>query len=397
MWTAAIAGADKSTAGQLRACLQQTGLIGSVLEWDLKSPPERSSEQWATAADVVVLTLNGNPGSELAFAAELRRANPNVRMLAYSPGKQPDSELLLHAMRSGVREVLPAPLSAAAVAEALTRFDYDTEAGAKRVPQKLILIMGAKGGVGTSTVAVNLSVQLTQLTQRSVVLLDFARPIGHASLLLDLHPRFSLRDATENLERLDTHFFSGLLTRHKTGLQVLGGATQPEEWQQISTPALPGVINVAQNGFDYVVMDFGNIYSLEWLSAVVLRLARTILLVAEANVPALWTLERHVTGLTAMGIEAGQIRILINRWTRGDDEALKSLEKKLKLPIFARLPNDFRQVSEAVNLGTPLNRNHNSPLLSQFRKLAAQVGGTPLPAAPKKDGLGGLFSFSKRG
>ena len=63
--------------------------------------------------------------------------------------------------------------------------------------------------------------------------LDFARPLGNAHLLLDLHPRFGIRDAVENLDRLDSHFFSGLLTTHKTKLEILGGALQPEEWQTI--------------------------------------------------------------------------------------------------------------------------------------------------------------------
>jgi pilus assembly protein CpaE len=397
MWSAAIAGADASRAAQLRACLQQTGLIGSVTEWDIRSPADREWERRVSATDVVLLTLNGNPGLELGFAADLRRANPSVRIIAYALGKQPDSELLLHAMRSGVQEVLPSPLNATLLQEALTRFHQADTAGATKSAQKLILVMGSKGGVGTSTIAINLAVQLVQLTQKRVALLDFARPIGHAALMLDLQSKFTLRDAAESLDRLDSHFLGGLLTRHKTGVEVLAGLTQPEEWHQVSALALPGVVNVAQSSFDYVVMDYGSVYSLEFLSAVVLRMARTILLVAESNVPSLWTLERHIAGLTAVGLDSGQIRVVINRWTREDDDALKSLEKKLKRPVFARLPNDFRQVSEAVNLGTPLNRNHSNPLVSQLRKLAVQLGAAAVAAPPKKESFGGLFSFKKKG
>jgi pilus assembly protein CpaE len=215
--------------------------------------------------------------------------------------------------------------------------------------------------------------------------------------MLDLQAKFTLRDAAESLDRLDSHFLGGLLTRHKTGLEVLAGLTQPEEWHQVSPLALPGIVNVAQSSFDYVVMDYGSVYSLEFLSAVILRMARTILLVAESNVPSLWTLDRHIAGLTAVGLDSSQIRVVINRWMREDEEALKSLEKKLKRPVFARLPNDFRQVSEAVNLGTPLNRNHNSALVTQLRKLALQLGAAAVAAPPKKESFGGFFSFKKKG
>jgi len=397
MWSAAIAGADASRAAQLRACLQQTGLIGSVTEWDFRSSADREWEHRVSATDVVLLTLNGNPGLELAFAADLRRANPNVRIIACAIGKQPDSELLLHAMRSGVQEVLSSPLTSSVLQEALTRFNQPGISTAEKPTKKLILVMGSKGGVGTSTIAVNLAVQLVQLTQKRVALLDFARPIGHAALMLDLQSKFTLRDAAESLDRLDSHFLGGLLTRHKSGVEVLVGLTQPEEWHQVSALALPGVVNVAQSCFDYVVMDYGSVYSLEFLSAVILRMARTILLVAESNVPSLWTLERHIAGLTAVGLDSSQIRIVINRWMREDEDALKSLEKKLKRPVFARLPNDFRQVSEAVNMGTPLNRNYNSPLATQLRKLAGQLGAAAAAPPPKKESFGGFFSFKKKG
>lgn len=397
MWSAAIAGADASRAAQLRACLQQTGLIGSVTEWDFRSSADREWEHRVSATDVVLLTLNGNPGLELAFAADLRRANPNVRIIACAIGKQPDSELLLHAMRSGVQEVLSSPLSSSVLQEALTRFNQPGTSTAEKPTKKLILVMGSKGGVGTSTIAVNLAVQLVQLTQKRVALLDFARPIGHAALMLDLQAKFTLRDAAESLDRLDSHFLGGLLTRHKSGVEVLVGLTQPEEWHQVSALALPGVVNVAQSSFDYVVMDYGSVYSLEFLSAVILRMARTILLVAESNVPSLWTLERHIAALTAVGLDSSSIRVVINRWMREDEDALKSLEKKLKRPVFARLPNDFRQVSEAVNMGTPLNRNYNSPLATQLRKLAGQLGAAAVAAPPKKESFGGFFSFKKKG
>jgi pilus assembly protein CpaE len=393
MWTAAIAGSDYRNASELRACLQQTGLVGSVAEWDINLSQD---PQKVSATEVVLLSLNGNPSAELAFATGLRRANPNVRIIAYSPAKQPDSEFLLHAMRSGVQEVLSSPLTVEVLQEALTRFNHAASPAERNSLKRLILVMGSKGGVGTSTIAVNLGVQFVRITHRRVCLLDFARPIGHIALMLDLQSRFTLRDATGNSDRLDHHYFGGLLAKHKSGLEVLPGLTRPEEWQQVSPVALSGLVSVAQSACDYVVIDYGTVHSFELLSNAAFRMAPTILLVAESNVPSLWTLERHVAGLAAIGLDLSQIRIVINRWTKADDDALKSLERKLKRPIFARIPNDFRQVSEAVNLGTPLGRNASNPLVSQLCKLATQLGAVSSPP-PKREGLSGLFSFRKRG
>ena len=90
-----------------------------------------------------------------------------------------------------------------------------------------------------------------------MVLFDLGRPLGHAALLLDLETRFSFRAAVESLDRLDSHLFSGLLANHKSGVQVLAGASNADEWDRISPASLARVINVAQSSFDYVVADIG--------------------------------------------------------------------------------------------------------------------------------------------
>jgi pilus assembly protein CpaE len=203
-----------------------------------------------------------------------------------------------------------------------------------------------------------------------------------------------VRDAVDNMDRLDSHFFAGLLTHHKSNLEILGGATQPEEWQTIAIPPLERVVNVAQNNFDMVLVDIGSQFSSEW--SPVLRMARMILLVAEANVPALWTLERRLLALKGFGINPERTRIIINRWHKGDEEVLKSVQKDIKRPIFACLPNDFRKASESVNLGTPLHENnHNNTLSIRYRQIAGQLAGFDAAPVAKRTGIGGLFSKGK--
>jgi Flp pilus assembly CpaE family ATPase len=156
------------------------------------------------------------------------------------------------------------------------------------------------------------------------------------------------------------------------------------------------VVNVAQNNFDMVLVDIGSQFSSEW--SAVLRMARMILLVAEANVPALWTLERRLLALKGFGINPERTRILINRWHKGDEEVLKSVQKDIHLPIFACLPNDFRKANESVNLGTPLHaNNHNNMLSNRYRQIAGRLAGLEAAPSPKKSGLGGLFSFPAKG
>jgi pilus assembly protein CpaE len=252
--------------------------------------------------------------------------------------------------------------------------------------------MGAKGGVGASTIAVNLGVQLIQSTKKRVVLLDFARPVGHIPLLLDLQPRFTIRDATDNLERLDDHFLAGLLLQHKSGLEVLAGPAQLGQWQQIPVASLVRVVNVVQSTADFVIMDYGSCYSPEWNP--LLKLARMVLLVAEPNVPSLWSLERVLAALNSAGRDPDWVRIVVNRWDRKDDQTLATVERNLKRSIFARLPNDFRSASEAINTGKPLSGNGKNSLSSELRSLAGHLAGLPAPAPAAR--RWGLFSGKVR-
>ena len=395
MLTAAVVATDAKSTSYLRACVEQTGLTESVVEW--APSVEQHPAPGENIPDVILLDLAGGTEVSLEFGAHLRKLRPSVVVVACSPLKQPDPELLMQAMRSGVREFLAHPVDAISLEAALKRIRDEQAPGEKSLERKLIVVMGAKGGVGSTTVAVNLGAQLARQTRKRVILIDLARPMGHVSLLLDLRTRFSVRDATGNLERLDSHFFNALLTPHeKSGLEVLAGATDPDEWEEIQTSALLRVVNVAQSCCDHLIMDMGSSYSIH--SRPLLRMARMVMLVAEADVPALWTLEKHLTKLSSWGIESDQCRVLINRYHRSDEDAIKAFEKRTKQVVFARLPNDFRQVSEAINLGTPLSRNHNNPLVSNFQQLATRLTGTTVSPEQEKKGstIFGIFSNTSK-
>jgi pilus assembly protein CpaE len=338
---------------------------------------------------VILVELGRDTKSPLDFAARLNRLNPTACIIACSVYQEQSPDLLKQAMRSGVREILSPPIDPMVLREMLERLVKQRD-----IPQaemeKLVVVAGAKGGVGTTTVAVNLAVQLARAVGKRVVLFDLARPLGHAALLLDVETRFSFRAAVESLDRLDSHLFSGFLASHKSGVQLMAGASHADEWDRISPTSLARVINVAQGSFDFVVADVGLNYSSEWVP--VLRLARVVVLVTETNVPSLWSLERQVSLLRGLGIDAARIRVVVNRWHRPDEGALEAFEKRVKLPIFERLPNDFKQVSRAVNMGTELSRGQHDPLVKKFRSMAEQITGVSQTVEAKRGSFLGLFS-----
>src|SRR5215472_5207451 len=143
MLTAGVASTDAKSAAYLLASLQQTGLVQSVLEWTL--PAAQVPDSSESVPDVVLVELARDSQTPLAFAAQLYRLRPSVCIIACSTLDQPSPDLLMQAMRSGVREFLPQPLDPLALRETLERLIQERPLG-QSTAEKLIVLMGAKGG-----------------------------------------------------------------------------------------------------------------------------------------------------------------------------------------------------------------------------------------------------------
>jgi pilus assembly protein CpaE len=391
MLTVAVVSKDVASRNALAKCVQQTGLARDILE--CTDSPDSYPILRETVPEVVLLDLSlDDAGPQFEFAAFLHRLSPTIQVVACSEQAEPDSALLMKAMRHGVREFLHKPLEIPLLREVLVRFEQEHGTLSSIAPRKLIAVIGAKGGVGATTVAVNLSVQLARVSQRRVLLLDLARPMGFASLMLDLQPKFSLRDATQRSDRIDAHLLEALITSHKSGLGVIAGISDPNEWSNIAMSAVPRIADLAQANSDYVVADLGVFCPPEWTGLV--SGARCALLVSEAHVASLWAAERQVAALASRNVDPALVRLVINRWHRRDEGVLKTVEQRTKRNVFLRLPNNFPKVNDAVTTGIPIADNHDNAIVSRLREFAVEIAGgaAAIRTTPRRGALGSFFS-----
>jgi len=159
MLIASVASVVPKNGSYLRACLEQTGLVKSIAEWAID--PSKRPAPGESVPDVVLIDLTRDLEPCFEFAAHLRKLRPSVCLVGYSTVQNPSPGLLIQAMRSGMQEFLSHPIEASWLREILQRYIQqrgpDTE---PEVAEKAIAVLGGKGGVGTTTVAVNLAVQL---------------------------------------------------------------------------------------------------------------------------------------------------------------------------------------------------------------------------------------------
>ena len=271
----------RQVARLLRACGVPIGIVEG-----------RSAE--GTGPDLVVVDIRADASSGMAAIERLRANNAGLAVFAIAAAAEPD--LILQAMRAGANEFFPwsvaegTPAARAmeesfhgAVRRTATRREAAT-AGAKP-PCVTHAFLGAKGGAGTTTVAVNCAVELARLTKRPTVIVDLKTCLGEVALFLGVRPRFTVLDAIENLHRLDKDFLKELVAKHKSGLDILAGSEQFDRPNAQDAGAVEELLRVLTRAYDYVVIDGGNV--INSCVAAALYAADTIFLVTNPDVPSI--------------------------------------------------------------------------------------------------------------
>jgi Flp pilus assembly CpaE family ATPase len=144
-----------------------------------------------------------------------------------------------------------------------------------------------------------------------------------------------------------------------------------EQRQSVTIQSIARLIQIAGRAYDFVVVDIGVVNAGDW--ALVLQEAQTILLVSEPSALALGMIDRHMAAAERAGVECGRIQVIINRWRQNDDDTVAAFEKNSGRSILSRLPNDYRQLTEAVQLAMPLMGSGNNPLIGRYRELASRL------------------------
>jgi pilus assembly protein CpaE len=376
----------ESTDRQLAATVRTLGFIvnGTVGAGDLSS-----IERQGRPPDVLLVDVRGQQTLPQGLLA-LKRRYPGMGVVIIAQALEPT--LMLEAMRAGVNELVPEPLSPDDLRAAVERVAGQQAPLAKQ--GQVFAFVGAKGGVGTTTLAVNVAVAIANASPGPVLMVDLHVSVhGDAALLLGVEPRFSVVDAIENTHRLDAAFLRGLVVKAKGGLDVLASPERP----QLHNPDGPQVRELLERlaaAYASVVIDvprsdFGVLDALDPLS--------TVLLVINQELPSIRR-AAQLAALLRQRYGKDKVAAVVSRYDARADIGQEDIERVVGLPVWAVLPSDYRKVIAAANAGRPLVSDANSRLAAAVVQLGSRLSGNTVePAkrpAPKAAGrLGGLFSI----
>jgi pilus assembly protein CpaE len=351
----------------------------------------------ATTSDIYIIDIRSDASSGMATIERLRAAHPGVAIFAVAGSAEPD--LILQAMRAGANEFFPFAAGGisrsteesfqGAVRKTAARRDA-ANAGARQ-PCVTHVFLGAKGGAGTTTVAVNCAVELARLTKRPTAIVDLKPCLGEVALFLGVRPRFTVLDAIENLHRLDREFLRELMTRHKSGLDILAGSEQFDRPNAQDAVGIEELLRILSKQYDYIVIDAGNLINACAVAA--LYAADTVFLVANPDVPSIRNAQRLVDRVRQLGAGSERIRVLLNRTTDQHLIAPKQIETALGYGIHHSFASDYRTVSTALNSGVPLTLTNQSEISAQFGSFTKQLLGLeePQPEPERKRAFLNIF------
>lgn len=344
--------------------------------------------------DLILVVLDADLEESVAVIQSILRANPAAVVLPLSRCRDP--ELILRSIRAGAREFITLPVELDELMRAIERLvPAGTDAGpASRRASQVIAITGAAGGVGTTTLAVNLAAALASDPDRTVVLADFDLLLGSVDTCLDIIPDQTLLELSQNVDRLDLTLLKRTITQHSTGLYVLPHPVAMEDVARIDPDSLRRVLALLKAAFNTVVIDTSK--SLQASDFVAFEMADTILLVVELDLSCLRNSARLMQLFRQFEGMAEKVRVVVNRVGSSVTEiSLKKAEETLTLPVSWQIPNAYKSINLARSKGITVEAEaHGSRVHRSFLEIARDLrlpsAGTEQPR-PKRSRLAALF------
>jgi pilus assembly protein CpaE len=325
--------------------------------------------------------------ADLAAIEEAINHTPHLTCMLVAPALSTD--MLMAAMRAGVRHVLPWPIDTHEFKRELVHVANKKSANSRRAGRVMSFAAG-KGGCGTTLIAANLAHALATLREQRVLMIDLNQQFADASLLLtDKAPQATLNDLCAKIDRLDVALFEACIARVHPNLDLLAGAGDPVKAGELRASHLQRVMTLVRDQYDAVIVDIGQ--SINPLSIQALDQSEAICVTLQQTIPHLHANRRLLDILNELGYPASKLRLVVNHYDKRSQIRLDAIEQALGAKPVHLLPHDAKSAQHAVNQGMPLlNVAKNGALATSLNALMTLLW--PQPDVSSKRGLGRLFS-----
>ena len=300
--------------------------------------------------DLVIVDASDAAPEEMELLERLGKLYSSSSFMLLT--REPQQDLLIRAMRAGMREVLQLPLVHSAFHEAMSRIEVATGISHTR-DGKVLAFISCKGGSGATFLSTNFGYALAALADKKVLLIDLHGQFGDATLYVsDQKPTMTLSDICAQISRMDGSFLDSCLVHVASNFGVLAAADDPNHAVDMKPEHMDAILRLARQHYDFIVLDVGR--QIDAISLRALDQADTIHPVLQLALPDIRDGRRLLDIFRSLGYPSERTRLIVNRYEKGGKLRLMDLEQALGADVVHTVPNDYLSATDSVNQGIPV-------------------------------------------
>lgn len=317
---------------------------------------------------IVIVDLNDEQNQVYEFIDKILHSQTKTKFIVTALSYDTDS--IIKAMRAGAREFLPKPVIKDDFDKTINKLKEQFYGTEKTTNCKIITLFSNKGGIGKTSIATNLALELANITKEKVALVDMNFQLGDVATFLDIKPSFDISYVVQNIEGTDDSFLLSTLDRYKdTNLYVLADPPYMEQAKDITPEQISKLFDALRKTFSYVIVDTSNVFYGKTIT--VLDNTDFIMLVTIVNIPAIRNCQRCLDIFDRLGYDKDKTKIVINRYMENDEVTAEDLEQALNQKVYWKIPNNYFTIMSSINKGVPVSLiNENSNIAQSYRELA---------------------------
>lgn len=288
--------------------------------------------------------------------------------------ENPDVSFIVQTIRAGAKEIISYPLIKREVLDVLKRIASQfSENVQKQDKCKMITVFSNKGGIGKTSIASNLALELAKITKENVALVDLNFQFGDVTSFLDIKPSFDISYMLKNVNTINKDFLLSTMEKYQnTSLYVLADPPDFKQVANVTHKQVAKLFEILKESFSYIVVDTDSNFDEKTITA--LDYSDMLFLVTIVNLPALRNCQRCLDLFDKLGYDKDKVQIVINRFMENDEISSDDVEKLLQKKIYWKIPNNYFAMMASINKGILLSDlNPTSNVATSYRELAMHV------------------------
>lgn len=282
------------------------------------------------------------------------------------------TDMIIKAFRMGAKEFLPKPILRDEMIKVLS-FLAKNKVVEESSVSKVIAVYSNKGGIGKTTIAVNLAAELAKATKEKVALVDLNLQLGDVSAFLNLNPTFDVNYVIKNLVDKDENILIRAFEKYKdSSMYVLSDPSYIEQSESINPQQIESLFKCLRRIFPYIIIDMSSNIDANTLK--ILDISDLILFTTIVNLPAIRNAQRCLTLFRSRKYPENKVKIIVNRYMDNDDIKIEDIENTLSEKVYWKIPNNYFTIMDAINKGVCVAEvNSNSNIGNSFRDFATKI------------------------